>query len=51
MKYEVIKDALGIDMWRCEAIDPQEGDCYVAIFSGPNAKERAEEYADFENAK
>jgi co-chaperonin GroES (HSP10) len=32
--------------WRVEATDYQDGDqVYVATFSGPNAKERAEEYA------
>lgn len=33
------------DEWRCEAIDPITGECYVVIFSGPNAEERAEDFA------
>jgi hypothetical protein len=38
--------------WRTEYIDQREdGQCYVTIFSGPYAKERAEEYAALMNAK
>jgi len=33
------------DEARVEAIDMPEGDCYVTIFTGPNAYERAEAYA------
>jgi hypothetical protein len=40
------RDAVGDDEWRVEAIDYEsEGEVYVAIFSGSEAKERAEEYA------
>ncbi len=36
--------------FRVEAIDYEnDGECYVAIFSGPKAKERAEEYATLKN--
>jgi hypothetical protein len=42
---------VGDDEWRVEAIDHEgEGECYVATFSGPLAKQRAEEYADWKNA-
>ena len=36
--------------WRVEAIGP-DGEVYVAIFSGPKAKERAAEYAEWKNAR
>lgn len=36
--------------WRVEAINfAGEGECYVAIFSGPLAEERAREYAAWKN--
>ncbi len=36
--------------WRVEAIDYEsEGEVYVAIFTGPKARERADEYARFKN--
>lgn len=52
MKYEVVP-TLGVpdqSEWRVEAIDYEsEGECYVTIFSGPQSKERAEEYARFKS--
>jgi hypothetical protein len=36
--------------WRVEAIGP-DGEVYVSIFSGPKAKERAAEYAEWKNAR
>ena len=46
MEYEVVQTDGVPDEYRVEGIDYEsEGECYVAIFSGPNAKERAEEYA------
>jgi hypothetical protein len=44
MQYEVIEDRKVSGDWRAEAID-DDGRCYVTIFSGPEAKHRAEEYA------
>lgn len=35
--------------WRVEALDPSTNQAYIAIFSGPQAKERAREYAKFKN--
>ena len=36
--------------WRTEAIDmDHEGECLVTIFSGPEARERADEYAAWKN--
>ena len=52
-EYEVIrsKDSMDDDEYRVEAIDYDgEGQVYVAIFTGPAAKQRAEEYAGLENA-
>ena len=34
MKYEVAEDRNHHGDWRVEAIDPDDGGCYVAIFSG-----------------
>jgi hypothetical protein len=46
MRYESFEDRKNPGDWRVEAIDhASEGECYVAIFSGPAAQERAEEYA------
>ena len=48
LEYEVVpgRDAPG--EWRVEAIDyDNEGQVYVAIFSGPGAQERAEEVLPF----
>lgn len=39
------------DEYRVEAIDTRTGEVYVAIFSGPSAKERAEEYAALKQAR
>ena len=45
MNYEVFPDHNGTGDWRVEAIDHEsEGECYVVIFSGPNAELRAREY-------
>ena len=51
MAYEVTASQGVLDEWRVEAINYGcEGECYVAIFSGPQAKERAEEYATLKRA-
>jgi hypothetical protein len=48
MTYEVVKDNSALDTWRVEAIDfDSEGEVYVAIFSGPDAAERANQYAEW----
>jgi hypothetical protein len=36
------------DEWNVEQFDT-DGTCYMAIFIGPNAKRRAEEYAGWRN--
>lgn len=48
LEYEVVKDKLEPGAWRVEAIDfDGEGECYLVVFMGAFAKERAEEYAEF----
>ena len=50
MFYEVVASRDAVNEWRVEAIDEAgEGQSYVAIFSGPDAKQRAEEYAVWKN--
>jgi hypothetical protein len=44
MDYEVFEDRLSATTWRVEAIGA-DGEVYVAIFSGPDAEQRAREYA------
>jgi hypothetical protein len=48
MNYEVSEAANRGD-WVVEAIG-SDGEVYVALFAGPLAKERAEEYAAWKNA-
>jgi hypothetical protein len=48
MNYEVVESKHYQDEWRVEAID-SEGRVFVAIFSGPAARERAHEYAAWKN--
>jgi hypothetical protein len=48
MKYEVAQDTAFPCEWRVEAIDLDgDGDCFVALFSGPEAEARAKEYASW----
>lgn len=52
MEWECIEDMRHPGDWRVEAIDHEhEGQVYVAIFSGPDAQERAEEYAALKNGQ
>jgi hypothetical protein len=48
MEYEVFEDKRQPHDWRVEAFD-DDGGCYVAIFSGPDAKRRAQEYATWKS--
>lgn len=51
MDYEVFEDKESPGDWRVEAINMEsDGECYVAIFSGPRARERAEEYVKWKQA-
>ncbi|WP_437968909.1 hypothetical protein WMF04_06295 [Sorangium sp. So ce260] len=50
LHYECAPSRATADEWVVEAIDyHSEGEIYVALFSGPGAKERAEEYATWKN--
>lgn len=50
MEYEIIEDQLNPSDYRVEAINSQaEGEVYTAIFIGPDAKSRAEEYVGWKN--
>jgi hypothetical protein len=50
MNYEVKQSRHGRE-WIVEAFNPKgNGDVYVAEFSGPEAKERAAEYAAWKNS-
>lgn len=51
LKFESLRDKESPSEWRVEALDIKAGDVYVAIFCGPEAQERAEEYARFKNAQ
>lgn len=48
MKHEIAESKDYPGHWHVEAID-NEGRVFVAVFSGPEAKERAAEYADWKN--
>lgn len=48
--YEVVKSKQSPDRWHVEFIDhANEGECYVTVFTGPDAEERAREYARLKN--
>jgi hypothetical protein len=52
MQYQVERSHEIQDEWCVEAINHEgDGEIYVAIFSGPDAKRRAEEYAAWKDAK
>jgi hypothetical protein len=44
MEYEAFEDRKQLGDWRVEGTD-EDGGCYVTIFAGPEAKQRALEYA------
>jgi hypothetical protein len=52
MNWSCFEDELYVGDWRVEGRDHEnEGQVYVAIFSGPQARERAKEYADWKSSK
>lgn len=52
MHHEILRDRNSAYDWRVESVnDAGDGECYVAIFTGSQAEERAREYADWKNAK
>jgi hypothetical protein len=48
LRFEAVRDQINPSEWRVEAINTT-GDVFVAIFCGPLAKERAEDYATIKN--
>jgi hypothetical protein len=47
MDWSCFADELYVGDWRVEGKDHENpGQVYIAIFSGPKARERAQEYAD-----
>jgi hypothetical protein len=50
IRYEVVQDRKQSSDWRVEGLDVKSGDVNVTLFSGSQARERAEEYAKFKNA-
>jgi hypothetical protein len=52
MEWECFQDMKNKGDWRVEAIDfDDEGAVYVTIFSGPEARKRAREYAALKAAQ
>jgi hypothetical protein len=51
LRFEIIEDKLRPGDYRVEAIDTEgDGEVYTAIFIGPDAKQRAAEYAGWKNS-
>jgi hypothetical protein len=50
MKYEAFEDRKNSGDWRVEAFD-DDGRCFVTIFSGPDPKQRAQEYAAWKSER
>ena len=48
MRYEAFEDHDFPGQWRAEAFD-DDGECYVTIFSGPDAEQRARAYIQWVN--
>jgi hypothetical protein len=48
---EVFPDKEFPNEWRVEAINRDSGDVFVAVFSGPDAAERAREYASWQQSR
>jgi hypothetical protein len=52
LHFEVAKDLLSPHDYRVEAIDKDgEGEVFTAIFVGPDAEARANEYASWKNKR
>lgn len=50
LQWEVFEARDNPTEWRVEAVELDEGRCYIAIFSGPDAEVRAREYAAWKAA-
>ncbi len=50
MNYDAFADKKTPGDWRVEAINfENEGNVYIAVFSGPGAQARAQDYAQWQN--
>jgi hypothetical protein len=54
IEYHAMEDTLLVvegfpPQWRVEAMNPDTGEVYIALFDGPGAQMRAVEYAKFKN--
>jgi len=50
MEYQAFEDRKDPQDWRVEAFD-DDGRCFVTIFAGPDAKQRAQEYAAWKSER
>ena len=51
MQIEVFADKEFPNDWHVETIDSESGDIYQAVFSGPDAEQRAREYAAWQESR
>lgn len=51
MQITVFADKEFPNDWHVEAIDTKSGDIFQAVFAGPDAEDRAREYADWQESK
>jgi hypothetical protein len=50
MEYELIQDQTVTGAWRVEAINfDGDGEVYVTIFAGPEARQRAEQFMEWKS--
>jgi len=50
MQIEVFADKQFPNDWHVEAIDTKTGDVFQTVFAGPNAEQRAKEYAAWQKS-
>jgi hypothetical protein len=51
MQITVFADKEFPNDWHVELINGENGDIFQAVFAGPDAEDRAREYADWQRAK
>jgi hypothetical protein len=51
MQMEVFADKEFPNDWHVEAIDTNTGDVFQTVFAGPDAEQRAKEYADWQESR
>jgi hypothetical protein len=51
ISHSVFADKQFPNDWHVEIIDHDSGDIFAAVFSGPDAEERAREYLDWQQSK